>query len=487
MRHRSSASSHLCRAVPQTLMLVGVLLLGPRWPAAGADAAAESSLRLVGGEINGQSITPDRRRVIVRPGERIAGSVRVLVNSSWPSFCAMAMGVTPSWGDHATSYLDLGGFSTPVNGLERTISLNLTAPSTAGAYHVIAAFSATFTAGQVMSCTNWSAGQDVWNNRDDIADWPAAVIEAANANGRVQVPCLSREGEAPTYVPATAIEILVSDTGTSAGNHPSPGFGRRASTRCPVASPRSARTVVVSGRAGPWDPELNGSFAYGRGDQEQPQVICAVDGTPLTAGMMLRMYYLNGSVRAGGGWPDADGLGAMTHAPANDGDYPSRYIDPSLYPIYVGSLIGVFAHDGVIVGRPIKIGNGQLHVTVPPGANQLLLGVNDNIFGDNTGSWTVAVEAEPSSAAASSMALYAGGAILVLVLLAGAFVFARWMKPAGRAAGPVTEEVLGRLTKLKSVFDAGLITEDEYARQKARVLLTREEYDAQKQRFLSRL
>jgi len=74
---------------------------------------------------------------------------------------------------------------------------------------LVSAFSATFTSGQVMSCTNWSVGHEVWNNGDDIAEWPAFIIDSANAAGTVQVPCLTPTGEIPSYVPATAIEIVV--------------------------------------------------------------------------------------------------------------------------------------------------------------------------------------------------------------------------------------------------------------------------------------
>lgn len=59
--------------------------------------------------------------------------------------------------------------------------------------------------------------------------------------------------------------------------------------------------------------------------------------------------------------------------------------------VYSMELVGTFANNGVIVGRPFPIGNGPTALTVPAGANQLLLGINDNRYGDNSGSFTVVV------------------------------------------------------------------------------------------------
>jgi hypothetical protein len=55
-------------------------------------------------------------------------------------------------------------------------------------------------------------------------------------------------------------------------------------------------------------------------------------------------------------------------------------------------LVGTFANSsGVIEGTPFALGNGPTTITVPTGATQLQLGVNDDIFHDNAGSFTVDV------------------------------------------------------------------------------------------------
>ncbi len=184
-----------------------------------------STLTLVSGEIDGQAVSPTSRTVNVQPGDPVAGSFTVAISSNWYPADVMAMGVTPTWGDPAASFTDLGGFANPSSDLQRTISLNLTAPSTPGTYYIIAAYGATFTASQVMSGTNWSAGAAEgqgagfadWETGDAIADWAQSTIDLADAYGAAWTECLASVGpnetppvqNQPCYTPATAVEVVV--------------------------------------------------------------------------------------------------------------------------------------------------------------------------------------------------------------------------------------------------------------------------------------
>jgi hypothetical protein len=75
-------------------------------------------------------------------------------------------------------------------------------------------------------------------------------------------------------------------------------------------------------------------------------------------------------------------------------------------------LAGTFADGtGQIVGTPFNIGDlGEL--TVPAGATQLQLGVNDTKFSDNTGSWQIQVSEQVPEPA--SFCLLALGSISLL-------------------------------------------------------------------------
>jgi uncharacterized protein (TIGR03437 family) len=174
-----------------------------------SNPAQTSSLRLVSGTVNGQSVSPSNPSITVSPGAALSGSFTVQVDSTYASSSAMAMGATPTWGTHSTSFIDLGSFSTPVSGLNRTVPVNWTAPSTAGTYYIVVAFGGEFSAAALMSCTNWSYGNPVWNDGNDVADWSAATIATAMANGTVQVAYLYPTGMAQQYVPSTAIEVVV--------------------------------------------------------------------------------------------------------------------------------------------------------------------------------------------------------------------------------------------------------------------------------------
>jgi len=72
------------------------------------------------------------------------------------------------------------------------------------------------------------------------------------------------------------------------------------------------------------------------------------------------------------------------------------------YPpdINLMELVGTFADSvGVIVGKPFFVGLSRI-VTVPAGATRLQLGVNDDVWGDNGGSFfadvTITDVPEPS-------------------------------------------------------------------------------------------
>jgi|GEM_PF-5581781 len=56
-------------------------------------------------------------------------------------------------------------------------------------------------------------------------------------------------------------------------------------------------------------------------------------------------------------------------------------------------LVGAFTNSsGVIQGTPLCIGDGPVSYGVPTGATQLELGINDNNYSDNTGSFTINVQ-----------------------------------------------------------------------------------------------
>jgi hypothetical protein len=192
-------------------------------------------------------------------------------------------------------------------------------------------------------------------------------------------------------------------------------------------SPAQAGTitaaVAVGGTDMPWNwvnLGLNTTDQFGINDGTGPVVVSATNGFAFNSGDVLTLTYLSGLVSVGSSFPNTDAKGDTADAVNNSNGstgrpFPSLYMNPATYPINLGELVGTFANStGVIVGTPFAIGDGPDPVTIPAGATRLQLGINDDRFGDNTGSWSIQVSGpgpvvsgvpEPGTAALCGFAL----------------------------------------------------------------------------------
>ncbi|MBZ5536275.1 MAG: FG-GAP-like repeat-containing protein [Acidobacteriia bacterium] len=241
----------------------------------GNDPGATSSLVLVGGSLAGQTLSPSNRTVTVAAGTSLSGQVTVQLNSAWPANTTMAMGVTPNWGTHSTSFVDPGGFTTPVSGLNRNIPVNLTAPSLPGTYYITTAFGGEASAAYLMSCTSGSnPNGPVWNNGDDVADWSAPTIATANANGTVQVNYLTAGGISQYYVPATAIIVIVQTQTNTSVSIPIQSGGSGTASTAGASGTVKAGYATVGSNSGP-SPYGIAVFSF-----EQNNVVATEAGVP---------------------------------------------------------------------------------------------------------------------------------------------------------------------------------------------------------------
>jgi hypothetical protein len=154
--------------------------------------------------------------------------------------------------------------------------------------------------------------------------------------------------------------------------------------------------VAVDSQSGPWLTSVNPTLDYGDHSESGPTSVSA--GFDFTAGGVFTITWLSGLTSAYGGvdpYSDGDGDTGFDASDSlgNSGNvFPSFYIDHSQYPAYLNALIGAFADaGGHVVGTPFLVGNGPYDATAPGGATQLLLGLNDDIFGDNSGAFLVRV------------------------------------------------------------------------------------------------
>jgi hypothetical protein len=149
-------------------------------------------------------------------------------------------------------------------------------------------------------------------------------------------------------------------------------------------------------------PRTDGSRG---GDPYSVELYVSTDGTtwgtPIATGTWLRdvgKKYLDFTSVANRyiKFQDTAGGQSLSIAELNLGDPPSSL------GLCVGGLCGAFTDATGHVIQAIAIGFGPSWFTVPAGATQLQLGVNDEHFADNTGSFSVSAAAETATVISSS-------------------------------------------------------------------------------------
>lgn len=174
----------------------------------------------------------------------------------------------------------------------------------------------------------------------------------------------------------------------------------------------------VAGTSNPWDwvaGGLNDAYQYGGVDGSGP-TIATFASAGITAGGSWAIRYVSGLVSAFDGAPPSVnnngyvGSFFKDNDPGSTGGFfpghymPSEWNDDPNAGLFLAALVATFTDDaGNIIGNPFSVGTVLFDGTnygyvigvggnpTPVGATRIQLGINDDIFRDNSGSFRVCV------------------------------------------------------------------------------------------------
>lgn len=197
-------------------------------------------------------------------------------------------------------------------------------------------------------------------------------------------------------------------------------LGLALAASCMVASISAQALSVaatVDATSNPWDTTINAANTYGTSGSTGPTVVTG-GGLDFSAGSVFNISYVSGTISLGShtsltvtdGNGISSGVGGTTAG--NSGlFFPSNSIGAN---VLLGAIVGTFADaSGTIVGNPFAIGTGPVFAA-PAGATQLLFGINDDIFGDNSGAFEIAIEQSPAAVPVPAAVWLFGSALVGL-------------------------------------------------------------------------
>ncbi len=168
-----------------------------------------SHVKLQSGTGSFSSISSSSKQITVKPGSAITGAVTVEAQNG-AGYSVGPLIATPSWGTASSSFWVVRDAVTGGTFMYTTSGIDLVAPSTAGTYYLIFAFSDEHSGAQLASCTNWQYWSgEVWGDGNDLAKLSSGQISTAQSTGRVSVSYLFDSGSQPYVIPVDAVKIVV--------------------------------------------------------------------------------------------------------------------------------------------------------------------------------------------------------------------------------------------------------------------------------------
>lgn len=141
-------------------------------------------VRLAEAQFGSQRVRGPDARIDVERGAVISGVVQVQYTANWPA-ASVWLSMTPTWGDPKALGRDLSPVPTPVNQDIIDMSIGVQAPKESGHYWLLFVVAAEPSGGFALSRTNWTLGEPVWGDGNDIASLPDSTIRRANIEGAI--------------------------------------------------------------------------------------------------------------------------------------------------------------------------------------------------------------------------------------------------------------------------------------------------------------
>lgn len=173
-------------------------------------------LHVRSGVINGQPIRNDLPQLQVTPGARIEGRVLLNYHTPWTS-ATVFLGEVATWERRESDTASIRSLVTPLDAGVAQARVNRVAPRRPGRYFLLWAMGAETRATFLFSQTNWTCGEPIWRDGNDLHDLPLDSIRAVARRGTysgVGVRCHEfREYKpphaAPTSIGTAAVEVIV--------------------------------------------------------------------------------------------------------------------------------------------------------------------------------------------------------------------------------------------------------------------------------------
>ncbi len=166
-------------------------------------------LQVRSGAINGQLVRGDVPLLHVSPGARIEGQVQLMYHTTW-SNATVFLGEAATWERRETDTVSVRSLVTPLDeGVVRAL-VSRVAPSRPGRYFLIWAMGAETRAAFLFSQTNWTCGNPIWRDGNDLQDLPIDSLRATARRGTYTgagVRCHEFQESTPPHIAPTAMGI----------------------------------------------------------------------------------------------------------------------------------------------------------------------------------------------------------------------------------------------------------------------------------------